>query len=85
VILSLGYIVTALLLLPLGLMDMKENIASQLLSFFLLLAFLVSFTVTFLGSDDVDIHNVPLFGSSYTSLLGVVMFNFGLTATIPAW
>mmetsp|Transcript_20201 Transcript_20201/g.42320 ORF Transcript_20201/g.42320 Transcript_20201/m.42320 type:complete len:546 (+) Transcript_20201:19-1656(+) len=85
VILSLGYIVTTLLLAPLGLMDMKENVASQLLSFFLLLIFLVSFTITFLSSDDLDGTNVPLFGTSYTSLLGVVMFNFGLTATVPAW
>lgn len=85
IIITLGYVVTALLLGPLGLMDMKENVSTQLLSFVLLLVFLVSFTITFLTSDSVDISNVPLFGSSYTSLLGVVMFNFGLTATIPAW
>ncbi|GMH68332.1 hypothetical protein TL16_g09765 [Triparma laevis f. inornata] len=84
-ILTTGYAIAAVLLFPLGLMNLTENVSSQLLSFVLLLVFLAEFIFAFIIQGD-DVSRVPLFGntSSYFSLFGVVFFNFALTPTIPS-
>ncbi|GMI06061.1 hypothetical protein TrVE_jg5700 [Triparma verrucosa] len=82
-IFTLGYAVATVVLLPLGLMNLTENVSSQLLSFILLLVFLAEFVVAFIIQGD-DVSHVPLFGTNYFSLFGVVFFNFALTPTIPS-
>jgi amino acid permease len=83
-IVSLGYVITCVLLLPLCLMDMKDNVNAQLLSFVLLLVFLVEFVWSFFNTG-FHRENFKWFGSEWKELLGVVLFNFSLTATMPAW
>jgi len=46
-ILTAGYVATLILLLPLGMMNMQENVSSQLVSFVLLVVFLGEFLVVF--------------------------------------
>ena len=88
-ILTLGYLITACLLLPLGLMNLKENVSTQLLSFWLLLIFLLHFFYAFISNEapsaDFDVlQHLPLTGSGYASMIGVVFFNFALTPTLPS-
>jgi hypothetical protein len=87
VLLSIGYVVATITLMPLGMMDMKENAAFQKLSFILLVVFLVEFVISFILStkEASSATKLSLWGSDYSQLLGVVLFNFSLTPTIPAW
>lgn len=84
VILTWGYVVTATLISPLCLRDMKDNVSTQTMSFLLMLMFLLEFCVSFVFNG-IDMTNVTWWGTSWTELLGVVLFNFALTATMPAW
>ncbi len=84
-VLSLGYAITAIILVPLSLMDMKENAASQKLSFFLLLVFLAEFVGSFYYNGFDPDYNFSMWGHTYKELIGVVLFNFALTPTVPAW
>ena len=88
-VLTLGYLVTACFLLPLGLLNLKENVSTQLLSFWLLIIFLLHFFYTFVSNDapsaDFDLlQNLPLAGKGYASMMGVIFFNFALTPTLPS-
>ena len=65
-------------------MNMKDSAMVQVVSFFLLCSCLIQFGYSFLQTG-VHLSNVSLLGSSYSELIGVVLFNFGLAATIPAW
>lgn len=72
-ILTLGYAITTFALLPLCLMDLKENVAAQLLSFGLLLLFLAEFVWSF-SSSGFHAANINLWGTEWKELLGVVLF-----------
>lgn len=82
--LTIGYVCTAVLFFPLALMDLNENVAWQILGFIVLLVTSVQFIVTF-SMTDLDTSNLSWWGDSYDSLLGVVLFNYALVITVPAW
>lgn len=79
-----GYVATALLFFPLALMDLTENVQWQILGFLILCVVSVQFIFTFAMSE-WDGSNLTWWGESYDSLLGVVLFNFALVITVPAW
>lgn len=83
-LLTVGYLITIALFLPLALMDLKENVAWQILAFFILLITSIQFTFEFLYKG-LDVHNLTLWGDDWDALLGVVMFNFPLCVAVPAW
>lgn len=80
-----GYVITAVLFFPLALMDLTENVAWQILGFFVLILTSLQFIVTFATSENLDTAHLSWWGESYESLLGVVLFNFALVITVPAW
>ena len=81
---SAGYMMTLLLLAPLGLLTLEENMFQQKISFAALLLltaqFLVSFASTGLGDG-----TVPWIGHHWADALGVVIFNFAFCVTVPSW
>ena len=83
-ILTIGYVVTAVAFFPLAMMDLTENVQWQILGFGILLITSVQFIVTFAMSD-LDASHLSWWGHSYDSLLGVILFNFALVITVPAW
>jgi hypothetical protein len=85
-ILTLGYILTALVFVPICLKDLKENTMWQIFGFFVLVILSCYFCVAFYYSGHVALHHTNGFwGRTYTNLLGVIMFNFALVLAIPAW
>jgi len=84
VVLTLGYIVVFVVLCPLCLMDLKENADSQIFGFLVLLVVSMGFIVSFL-QNELNFDNVSWWGTSWSSLFGVVMFNFSLVLAIPTW
>lgn len=84
IILSLGYIITTVVFLPMGLMDLKENAAFQAVGFVVLIVTVTQFAFEFEHAG-FDFDNVSLWGTSWDALLGVVLFNFALAIAIPSW
>lgn len=79
-----GYVFCALLFLPLGLLDLKENVSAQIFGFFALLLFTFQFIFAFL-SEGLDTSNVTWWGHKWTCLFGVILFNFSVITAVPAW
>ena len=84
-ILTIGYVVTAVLFLPLAMMDLTENVQYQIFGFFILLITSVQFIVTFAKNSDIETSQISWWGHSYDNLLGVILFNYALVVTVPAW
>jgi len=84
VLLTLGYIVTALIFLPMSLMDLQENSHFQIWGFVVLVVTTIQLTMQFAWAG-LYINNLSLWGKSWDTLFGVVLFNFALVIAIPAW
>lgn len=83
-LITAGYFFSLLCFLPLGLMDLKENTASQIFSFFITVGVCVQFIFFFLGQG-LNFDNLTLWGENWSDLFGIVLFNFTLVTAIPAW
>jgi len=79
-----GYVLCALLFIPLGLLDLKENVSWQIVGFIMLLVFTFQFICAFVSSG-FDTSNVSLWGESWTCLFGIILFNFSVVSAVPAW
>lgn len=84
-ILTAGYVMTAVFFLPLAMMDLTENVQYQIFGFFVLLVISVQFIVTFYMNSDLETSQISWWGHSYDNLLGVILFNYALVITVPAW
>ena len=80
---SAGYVATTLVLAPLGLMTLEENMAQQKVSFVALFTLTAQFLFTFATSGSG--HDVPWVGESWIDAVGVVIFNFAFCVTVPSW
>jgi len=81
---TLGYAFTLIIFLPMALMDLKENAMVQIVGFLVLLITSIGFIILFLAQG-INTDNVSLFGTEWSSLFGVILFNFALVIAIPAW
>ena len=81
---TLGYVVSLIVLLPLGLMRLEDNSATQILSFAVLMACCVQFVLGFMWKG-LEPDRLPALGEDSTHLVGTVLFNFAFAVTIPAW
>ena len=83
-LITAGYVVTTLLLAPLGLLTLEENMTQQKVSFAALLVLTTQFLCTFFASG-LRSANVPWVGEHWVEALGVVIFNFAFGVTVPSW
>lgn len=84
-IITAGYFISAVVFLPIGFLDLKENIPFQTFSLAFLILTSIIFIILFLCSDQFDPNNMPLFGDEWDDLLGIILFNFTAVTSIPAW
>lgn len=63
---------------------LQENVVWQIVAFIILLLTSIQFTFEFLHKG-IHVENLPLWGTDFDTLLGVVMFNFPLCVAVPAW
>jgi len=84
-VLTLGFVLTTLIFYPLGRGHLKETIVVQIVSFAILFVLLSQFFFEFWerGYDYVD--TVPWFGTDFSQLAGVVLFNYAFSITVPSW
>lgn len=85
VLLTLGYIVNVIIFMPLALMNLQDNAAWQVAEFLVLIVTCAIFSFLFISNGIEWEGRLGLWGESYDSLLGVVLFNFALVISIPAW
>ena len=80
---TLGFVLTTLLFLPMGRGLLKETIAVQVAAFGVMVVLLTQFTVE-LVIRGFPVH-VPLFGSHLSELAGLVLFNYAFIVAVPSW
>ena len=82
--LTVGYGIAAAVLVPVCLMDLKENVGWQIFGFLVLCVNSVQFAASFIWYG-LDTANLPLFGHGFDRMIGVILFNFSLVVAVPAW
>lgn len=85
-IFTFGFLLTAVLVIPLGFFSLVENIAVQMTSFIVLAGILIQWTVAF-AQEGLDTSRLPASGSNSTMVLGIVIFNYSFITTVkyPEW
>eukprot|EP01104_Vermistella_antarctica_P020277 TRINITY_DN8619_c0_g1_i1.p1 TRINITY_DN8619_c0_g1~~TRINITY_DN8619_c0_g1_i1.p1 ORF type:complete len:638 (-),score=100.18 TRINITY_DN8619_c0_g1_i1:47-1894(-) len=84
-ILSLGYIVSLILCMPPGFLNLDDNIWFQYVSFGVLFGGLGGYFVYWGFALPLDFDAVPMIGTDFTQVLGVVFFSFIFVVTVPSW
>lgn len=84
IVFTAGYAWTIIFFGWMALMDLKENAAFQIWGFIVLMVCSVIFVVLF-ALEGVNIDSVSMWGESWGSLFGVVLFNFALVIAVPCW
>lgn len=86
VILTVGYMALTLLVLPMGCMNLNENIAIQIVSFTMLGLLTTVFVINYCYIG-LDFQRVPMIGppSNWASALGTVVFNYAYIILLPSW
>ena len=80
----LGLYFTALIVIPLGLVNLDDNIKVQKGAFVSLCVILMVW-VGLLASNSPDSGRVPIIGPTLSSVLGVSLFNFAFLSSVPSW
>ena len=80
---SLGYVLVALVTIPLGYYNLDDSIWVQKVCF-LLLGGIVAVWLASFGATGLESH-VPVAGARAGSLIGTLLFNFCFVATVPSW
>jgi amino acid permease len=83
-VISLGYIVLLALVVPLGFLDLSENVRYQSYSFWLSIAILMQFIYHF-SSRPRHFDQTPTIGGDFSQLGGVFIFSYAFTTLIPSW
>jgi hypothetical protein len=83
-LLTVGYMITAVVFIPACLMDLKENTSFQIFGFFVLLIISSQFVISFIVYG-LKFHHTPIWGINHAKMLGVIIFNFSLVLAIPSW
>jgi len=81
---TIGFLVMMVLVIPMGLLNLDDNIIVQILADVFLVVVTVDFFVTFL-MHGLDTSRVPAIGPNQTIVLGQIMANYGFVTTVPSW
>ncbi|OBZ82474.1 hypothetical protein A0J61_09477 [Choanephora cucurbitarum] len=81
---TFGFLLSAILIIPLGFFSLVENIAFQMISFTVLTVVLIVWIVGF-GQSGLDPSLLPATGSNASMVLGIAIFNYSFITTIPSW
>jgi hypothetical protein len=85
---SLGYVILAVLLIPLSFMQLKNNIKVQLFSVLVVAFALGVFVWDFTGHGTMDSRNVPagpVGMEGLSQLIGVFIFSLAYASMVPSW
>lgn len=83
-VLSIGFILTALLCAPLGFWNLDDNIIIQKVSCLLVFVMVAIWFGVFVKLG-FEVDRLPTVGTQFTGILGTVLFNFAVITSIPSW
>ncbi|KAF9565984.1 hypothetical protein EC968_003953 [Mortierella alpina] len=83
-IMSTGALVAMILIIPLCLMNLSENIWLQMGSCFIILVIMVQWVVMFLVHG-IEPTRVPAVGSDISQTFGSILFNYAFITAVPSW
>jgi amino acid permease len=86
-VVSVGYAIVLVVCIPLGILNLEDNISIQVGGMLLTLVCVIVWVFNFI-SIGLTPAFVPAFGSgvlNYAPLISTVLFNYGFVATIPSW
>ena len=85
-VISLGWMVVLIITIPLGLLNLDDNIWVQIGGMVLLSATIAVWTVQFIFFSGLELERTPTFDlSGAAGALSTIAFNYGLILTIPSW
>ena len=84
---SLGYLIVAIIVIPMGIFNLEDNIWVQKGGFLGLVFCVIAWLAQFLFVSGIDTSLTPAVGdySSWGSSISLIVFNFGFTLTVPSW
>lgn len=80
-IFTFGFLLTAVLVIPLGFFTLVDNIIVQMTSFLVLTGILIQWIVAFF-QQGLDPALLPASGSNSSMVLGIVIFNYSFITTV---
>jgi hypothetical protein len=84
VVLTLGYLSAFVICMPMGFLNLDENIYFQYISFFVLFGIAGIFGYEFFDRG-LDSRGTPVVGSDVSTAAGICLFSFTYVVTIPSW
>ena len=84
VILSIGVVAIAALCIPVGYLNLDDNMNIQVGATLAMVAILGIWFV-FFSTLGLDAVNMPAFGADYSKILGIVVFNYCFVTAVPSW
>ncbi|KAI8328070.1 hypothetical protein BD560DRAFT_417469 [Blakeslea trispora] len=81
---TFGFILSAIMIIPLGFFSLVENIVFQMMSFTVLTIVLIVWIVGF-GQSGLNTDLLPATASNASMVLGIAIFNYSFITTIPSW
>ena len=92
VIITFGYLVTIVLSIPLGILNLDDNIIVQIVAAFISISFSLQWVIaslSFKGTDHLaSLNPAPLVGFTGENLptaIGTIMLSMAFTYVVPSW
>eukprot|EP01027_Heterolobosea_sp_BB2_P015456 GEZU01022105.1.p1 GENE.GEZU01022105.1~~GEZU01022105.1.p1 ORF type:complete len:319 (+),score=73.01 GEZU01022105.1:112-1068(+) len=83
-LLSLGFVIVFLMCLPMGLLNLDDNIWSQAVAIIVYIGVCVLWTIV-MCFHGFDFARIPVMGKNQTQVLGNILFNFNFAYVVPSW
>jgi hypothetical protein len=83
-LLSLGFLLTALIVLPLGFFNLDDNVFVQKFAFLSVIFIFCAWIALFFDAG-LESARVPAVTADQSLVLGTVLFNFAIITSIPSW
>lgn len=81
---TVGFILMMCIVIPMGMLNLDDNIIVQIAADVFLVVVTVDFLVTFI-LHGLDFSKIPAVGADQSQVLGNIMSNFAFITTIPSW
>ncbi|EGG19277.1 hypothetical protein DFA_02064 [Cavenderia fasciculata] len=83
---TLGYLIVLVIIIPLGILNLEDNIIVQTICFILMVAIVTSWIIMFI-INGLEPTNLPAIGDKLgiSKILGNVIFNYAYITTLPSY
>eukprot|EP01027_Heterolobosea_sp_BB2_P018639 GEZU01026226.1.p1 GENE.GEZU01026226.1~~GEZU01026226.1.p1 ORF type:complete len:439 (+),score=117.50 GEZU01026226.1:777-2093(+) len=83
-IISIGFILVFMLTIPMGFLNLEDNMWVQVGAVFMFVAILIQWVVSSIMKG-FNFSYLPAFGKDQSQVLGTIIFNYTFVSTVPSW